>query len=330
MGWLPMNKGLLLLFLILLKGETEYKLFVPIVGEMDFAANSVTSRIGLAAAWSLSEEEADILDVSMYHNWSLSAPLRWAEDLTYVETYWSDCYPSDMQCDSSYQNRIYHLCNSGWGYSEIERLRWNGKIVITFLNEPEIPGQANDSVSDAVSSYKWITDVCGDQVTVTSPMNAFDKCYFPDGSSGSHLTAVYGIDEPHCWFQEFLTLYQHRYGSLPNIEVLATHAYHSTGWVSNPPTQPTLAEIYDSIAGVYLEFYDAPPPPLVITEFGSCDARYVGSVMEEMKDMPEVIALLGWVANLPPTEPGQCMAYFSPYESAMLTTVGCAFARRDC
>lgn len=307
--------------------------YIPFVGHKDIASNRTTARLGVAAGWQFTEEESDILNVSMYHNWSMDSTIYWANDLQYFNTFWSNCIPSDEQCDNNYLNDVFAFCNGGFVSSSKKYVMWDGSPVIGFLNEPENPDQANDTINQAVYYFKYIKDTCGSQVALTTPMLTFPKCWFPPDSHPhlQYLTAKYGQESPYCWLREFITVYRNTYGELPDIEILAIHAHHSVGWVSYVAYKPTLRSMYNDMYSVYESFYGSSyKPPMMITEFSSCDPAYISSIINELKYMPEVIGILGWVPNMPDDyQHGLCTRYFAPYGSMQLTPVGCAFARRE-
>ena len=332
-----MNKLSILLLAFISLGARfppQYSYYIPFVGAKDIANDRVTARLGVAAAWRFEEKEAELLNVSSYHNWSLEAKLYWANDLEYLNTFWSSCYPSDAQCDTNYMNQIYAMCSSDPSLHPINSMKWDDKVVVAFLNEPENVDQANDPIDYAAYYFKYIKDVCGDKVALTTPMLTFPKCWFPPDTHPhlQYLTVKYGQNSPYCWLREFITVYNDTYGELPDIEILAAHAHHSVGWVSYDLYKPTLRSIYNDMHSVYKLFYGSSyKPPMIITEFSSCDPAYISSIINELKYMPEVIGLMGWVPNMPDDYPhGLCTRYFAPYGSMQLTPVGCAFARKSC
>lgn len=331
-----MNNIIILLLASIMLGAVKppsHSYYIPFVGSKDILEDRLTERLGVAAGWRFEEKEAELLNVSLYHNWSLEAKLYWANDLGYLNTFWSSCYPSDSQCDTSYMNEIYAMCSSDPNLHPINSMKWDDKVIIAFLNEPENTDQANDQIDYAAYYFKYIKDVCGNKVAMTSPMLTFPKCWFPASSHPhlQYLTAKYGEDQPYCWLKEFIQVYQQTYGELPEIELFAVHAHHSLGWVSKDWYKPSIASIYSDLYSVYSEFYGTSNrPPLLITEYSSCDPAYIREFLQEAKLNTDIIGIFGWIPNLPDDHvSGLCTRYFAPYGSMQLTPVGCAFARRE-
>lgn len=309
----------------------EYKLYIPVV--VSDHCFRVRENVGAAYGWGIKDvSHPQKLCIGFYHIWSInrgdeSVPVNSdAGYLLYAPHYWSDCLTGYGEEFCTYNDDIAKFCQ----HTPITEgvITYQGKPLITFMNEPDINLQANKSPAETIALYQNIKNICGDKVLFFGPgVSAVDRVCHRNSLYPEQIPDWYPeLEQKYpdwCWLREYLSLAQ-EYGI--QMDGYAFHHY-PVEQKHIPNMDWDFNHVYKSILAAIHEYDKRENIGFVVMELGSCNENILARDLRQSRANPAILYIAGWLPNAPDDSGFYCNSFFKPYGSGELSPVGLSFVR---